>query len=88
MLAASLLDISYAYYLSIRLAVAITCIYLGYKEYENERQGFALAFFAAGLIFQPFWKFPLEGPVWNALVIVLAIAILFHLLFVKTQKNS
>ena len=89
LLSLCLLDMPYWYFTLVRFITAISCTYRWYQAYLEDKTWLIRIFAWIAVLFQPFLKIHLWRIVWNIADILLAIFILFMIIFSykKTKKE-
>ena len=65
------LDMQYGYYQFIRLASAIFFVYYAFFYFKDNKNVLGTLFTGLAILFQPFFKFKFDKPIWNTIDIVL-----------------
>lgn len=82
-----LADLPYGYFQFIRFVALIGFTFLCYQSYERKEFGFAIAFGALAILFQPFFKISLGREIWNWIDVFVAIGLLVSV-FLKPRKMN
>lgn len=79
-----LFDMPYGYYILVRVAAAVSFVYMAYKYYEMKKENLVWTFGALALLFQPLVKMPLGREIWN--IVDVAVAIFLIVLCASKKK--
>ncbi len=75
----------YGYYQLVRFVAMVAFAVMAWNYYEKKHEGWAIAFGALALLFQPFIKIALGRTIWNVVDVV--VAVLLVLVFWKDGKT-
>lgn len=82
-LVACLLEMSYGYYMVVRLATAVAAGCWAYVFFKADKKPMAVTAGAVALLFQPFVKIPMDRATWAVIDVAVAVlaclACLWHL---------
>ena len=73
MLLACFLPLPYGYYILVRFVAMIVFALLGFIANHKDDEEHSVFCFALAVLFQPFYKFALGGPLWLVVDVVCAI---------------
>ncbi len=82
-----LFKMPYGYYELVRFLALVGFAILAYGELQNNNTVWVIVYVALALLFQPFFKVALGRELWNAIDVVVAIALLVSL-FISQKKNT
>jgi len=70
-----LADMPYGFYEMVRFIAAGAFAYMAYDYYRSNHEGLGFVFAGLALLFQPFLKVALGRTIWNAVDVIVAIAL-------------
>lgn len=82
-----LADMPYGFYQLVRFAATAAFAYLSYDYFKSKDEIKGIAFAALAVLFQPFFKVALGRTLWNAVDIIVAVA-LFYLIITSFNKKK
>lgn len=81
-----LASMPYGYYILVRYGAAVIFGVMAYRNYEEKKNGWAVAWGALAFLFQPVLKIELGRDVWNVLDILIALYLLWDIY--RERKNG
>ena len=75
-----LADMPYGFYQLVRFAATAAFAYLSYDYFKARREGMGVLFAALAVLFQPFFKVALGRTLWNAIDLIVAIALFYFII--------
>ncbi len=81
-----LVDFPYGYYQFVRFVSMVGFGFLGYWYFQNSNQPLGISFIVLAVLFQPFFKVHLGRELWNAVDVIVAVALIGSCFF--RAKNS
>ena len=81
-----LVDMPYGFYQLVRFAATAAFAYLAYDNFKSQEDGKGFLFAALAVLFPPFFNIALGRTLWNAVDVIVAIA-LFYFLISEFKKK-
>ena len=82
-----LLDMPYGFYQFVRFTALVGFAFLAYQAYQREKQTEMVIYILLALLFQPVFKISLGRPFWNAVDVIVGIALIASI-FLESKKQS
>ena len=82
-----LTDMPYGYFQFVRFAALVGFAFLAYQAYQREKQTEMVIYILLALLFQPVFKISLGRSIWNAVDVIVGIALIASI-FLESKKQS